>query len=131
MDLTPAPSETAVRAAVVDASAVVPVGAGTHEEVGGPVPRGTPVAAPTGIVTYDPAELTVTAWAGTTVGELAAALGEHDQECVLDPRDRRATLGGLVAVGLSGHRRRQLVTHSGLGHGEVGEGGDAVDHRFG
>ena len=97
--------EEAVRAAVADAASVVPVGGGTHREVGGPAPDGTPVRAPAGIVTYDPAELTVTAYAGTTVADLDAALGAHDQECVLDPRDRGATLGGVVAVGLSGHRR--------------------------
>jgi glycolate oxidase FAD binding subunit len=105
VDLSPAASEAAVCAAVAEAETVVPCGAGTHREVGGPVPSGTPVAAPAGIVTYDPAELTVTAWAGTTVAELQAALGEHGQECVLDPRDERATLGGVLAVGLSGHRR--------------------------
>lgn len=103
MDLSP--TEEAARAAVTEASSVIPVGAGTHREVGGPVPAGTPVAAPCGIVTYDPAELTVTAFAGTTVGDLDDELGAHGQECALDPRDRRATIGGLLAVGLSGHRR--------------------------
>ncbi len=102
MDLT---VEEAVRAAVADADTVVPVGSRTHFEVGGPVPDGTPVRAPAGIVTYDPAELTVTAYAGTTVADLDEALGANGQECVLDPRDRRATLGGVLAVGLSGHRR--------------------------
>ena len=105
MDLSAPASEAAVRDAVAAADAVVPVGAGTHREVGGPVPSGTAVAAPAGIVTYDPAELTVTVWAGTPVAELQAALGAHDQECVLDPRDSRATVGGVLAVGLSGHRR--------------------------
>jgi glycolate oxidase FAD binding subunit len=98
-------AEEAVRAAVAAAATVVPVGSGTHTEVGGPVPHGTPVRAPAGIVTYDPAELTVTAYAGTTVADLDGALGAHGQECVLDPRDRRATIGGVLAVGLSGHRR--------------------------
>jgi len=97
--------EEAVRAAVADADTVVPVGSGTHFEVGGPVPDGTPVRAPAGIVAYDPAELTVTAYAGTTVADVDAALGAHGQECVLDPRDQRATLGGVLAVGLTGHRR--------------------------
>jgi len=105
VDLTPSPAEQAVRDEVLAAPVVVPVGAGTHREVGGPVPAGAPVAAPRGIVAYDPAELTVTAWAGTTVADLDAALGEHGQQCVLDPRDDRATIGGLLAVGLSGHRR--------------------------
>lgn len=131
MDLTPAPSEEAVRAAVVEASTVLPVGAGTHREVGGPVPDGTPVSAPAGIVAYDPAELTVTTWAGTTVAELDAALGAHGQECPLDPPDPRCTLGGLVAVGLSGHRRlrygplrdRVLEVRFVTGDGRVVRGG--------
>lgn len=101
-------SESDVQAAVLAASRVVPRGAGTHREVGGPEPDGTPVTVPVGIVAYDPAELTVTAWAGTTVADLDAALGEHGQECALDPRDPAATLGGLLAVGLSGHRRLRL-----------------------
>lgn len=98
-------AEEAVAAAVGAATVVDPVGAGTQREVGGPVPAGTEVRAPSGIVAYDPAELTVTAGAGTSVEELDAALAAHGQECVLDPRDRRATLGGLLAVGLSGPRR--------------------------
>jgi glycolate oxidase FAD binding subunit len=105
MDLTGPRSEAEVQATVASADAVVAVGGGTHREVGDPVSAATPVGAPRGIVTYDPAELTVTAWAGTTVGDLDATLGAEHQECVLDPRDASATLGGLLAVGLSGHRR--------------------------
>ena len=37
--------------------------------------------------------------------ELAEVLGERGQECALDPRDRAATVGGVLATGLSGHRR--------------------------
>lgn len=92
-------------AAVAGATAVVPVGAGSHREVGGPVPRGVEVHAPSGVVVYDPAELTVTIGAGTTVAELQAVLGEAGQMCPLDPRDDGATVGGLIATGLSGHRR--------------------------
>lgn len=97
--------ESDVGAAIADASTVVPTGAGTHREVGGPVPRGSEVRAPVGVVTYDPADLTVTVRAGTTVAELASVLGASAQECALDPRDPDATVGGTLAVGLSGHRR--------------------------
>jgi glycolate oxidase FAD binding subunit len=97
--------ERDVAAAIADASAVVPTGAGTHREVGGPIPLGTEVRAPSGVVTYDPADLTVTVRAGTTVAELATELGAAGQECALDPRDSRATVGGTLAAGLSGHRR--------------------------
>jgi glycolate oxidase FAD binding subunit len=47
----------------------------------------------------------VTVGAGTTVEELASILGEANQECVLDPRDPSATIGGTLACGLSGVRR--------------------------
>ena len=60
-------AEHAVAAAVAAADVVVPVGAGTHDEVGGPIPVGTQVRAPAGIVAYDPADLTITLGAGTTV----------------------------------------------------------------
>ena len=33
------------------------------------------------------------------------ALGAAGQECPLDPRDEAATVGGIIATGLSGHRR--------------------------
>ena len=62
-------------------------------------------SAPAGIVAYDPAELTVTVGAGTSVAELREALGAAGQECPLDPRDDAATVGGVIAAGLSGHRR--------------------------
>jgi FAD/FMN-containing dehydrogenase len=93
---------------VARARAVAAVGSRTHWEVGGTPPHGDGVAevrAPSGIVTYDPADLTVTVAAGTRCDELAAVLAADGQECVLDPRDDAATVGGLLATGLSGHRR--------------------------
>ena len=85
---------------------MAPVGARTHWEVGGePVPGAVEVHAPSGVAVYDPADLTVTVGAGTPVRELAAVLGEASQECALDPRSDDATVGGVLAVGLSGHRR--------------------------
>jgi len=87
------------------ADAVVPVGARTQWEVGNPTTEGVEVRAPAGVLAYDPAELTVTAGAGTTVAELAAVLRDAGQECPLDARAREATVGGVLAAGLSGHRR--------------------------
>jgi glycolate oxidase FAD binding subunit len=103
----------ALARAVAAAEVVVPVGAGTHAEVGGPLapPPGATVVevrAPAGIVQYDPAELTVTVRAGTTVAELSAVLAAAGQECPLDPRDPAATVGGVLAAGLSGPRRLRL-----------------------
>jgi len=103
LDLLAAEKECAD--AVAAAAVVDPVGSRTHREVGGPTPGGTEVRAPAGIVAYDPAELTVTVGAGTTVGELSAALGAAGQECPLEPRDPSSTVGGTIACGLSGWRR--------------------------
>jgi glycolate oxidase FAD binding subunit len=95
-----------LRAAVAAASTATPVGSRTHWEVGGPPPADAlAVHAPTGVVTYDPADLTVTVAAGTTCAALDATLAEARQECPLDPRSSAATVGGVLATGLSGHRR--------------------------
>jgi glycolate oxidase FAD binding subunit len=96
---------TVVAQAVVAADAVLPVGGRTHAEVGNPVHDAVEVAAPHGVVAYEPADLTVTVGAGTTCAALDALLAEHGQECALDPRDPNATVGGVLASGLSGWRR--------------------------
>jgi glycolate oxidase FAD binding subunit len=105
VDLTRLPELDDLRARVAAAEVVVPVGGRTQWEVGGAPPAGVEVRAPRGILSYDPAELTVTLAAGTSVAELAAVLGEAGQECPLDPRHPDATVGGVLAVGLSGPRR--------------------------
>ncbi|EIK97257.1 glycolate oxidase FAD binding subunit [Pseudomonas sp. M47T1] len=60
-----------------------------------------------GIVRYDPTELVVTARAGTPLVELLAALDEAGQMLPCEPPDfdGQATVGGMVAAGLSGPRR--------------------------
>jgi glycolate oxidase FAD binding subunit len=57
-----------------------------------------------GISEYDPAELTLTALAGTPVREVQAALAEHRQYLPFDPPlvAAGATIGGAVAAGASG-----------------------------
>jgi glycolate oxidase FAD binding subunit len=57
-----------------------------------------------GIVEYDPEELTITALAGTPVRVVQAALAAHGQHLPFDPPLARAgaTLGGVVAAGISG-----------------------------
>ncbi len=60
-----------------------------------------------GIIEYDPAELTITAWAGTRLADVQAVLAEHGQYLPFDPpfAGAGATLGGVVAAGLTGSRR--------------------------
>jgi glycolate oxidase FAD binding subunit len=57
-----------------------------------------------GVIEYDPRELTLTARAGTRVDELAELMARHDQHLPFDPpfASRGATLGGTVAAGASG-----------------------------
>ena len=93
---------------VAAADAVVAIGAGTHAGIGGTVFGATEVTVPGGIVAFEPADMTATVNAGTTFAELAHVLAATGQECPLDPRDERATIGGMVACGLSGPRRLGL-----------------------
>jgi glycolate oxidase FAD binding subunit len=63
-----------------------------------------------GIVRYDPTELVVTARAGTPLAALEAALAEKGQMLPFEPPHfarpgESATVGGCIAVGLSGPRR--------------------------
>jgi glycolate dehydrogenase FAD-binding subunit len=86
----------ALAASVATAEVVVPSGARTQWEVGNPPEPGTDIRAPAGIAAYEPDDLTITVGAGTPFADLDAALAECDAA---------ATVGGIVASGLSGVRR--------------------------
>lgn len=60
-----------------------------------------------GIISYDPTELVITARCGTTLREIGAALSAKNQMLAFEPPrfDGMATIGGIVASGLSGPRR--------------------------
>ena len=60
-----------------------------------------------GIVSYDPTELVITARCGTPLAQLAAALDAAQQMLPCEPPSfgADATVGGMVASGLSGPRR--------------------------
>jgi glycolate oxidase FAD binding subunit len=61
----------------------------------------------TGILDYDPAELVLTARAGTKIAELEKALAERGQMLPFEPPrySPDSTLGGVIAAGLSGPAR--------------------------
>jgi glycolate oxidase FAD binding subunit len=61
----------------------------------------------TGIIDYEPTELVITARSGTPLAEIEAALLEQNQMLAFEPPHfgPGATLGGVVAAGLSGPRR--------------------------
>ncbi len=60
-----------------------------------------------GIIEYDPFEYTFTAYAGTPVKVIQAALSEHSQYLPCDPllTELGATLGGTIAANTAGSRR--------------------------
>jgi glycolate oxidase FAD binding subunit len=61
-----------------------------------------------GIVAYEPTELVITVRCGTTIREVEAALAEKQQMLAFEPSHygEHATIGGMVAAGLSGPRRQ-------------------------
>ena len=63
-----------------------------------------------GIIAYDPTELVITARAGTNLREIGKALSEKNQMLAFEPPrfDGLATIGGIVASGLSGPRRQAV-----------------------
>jgi glycolate oxidase FAD binding subunit len=84
--------------------------------VGGDTKRfyGRPVAGETlaraghhGVLRYDPAELVITARAGTLLADIEALLARHGQRLPFEPPSfgQMATLGGTVAAGLAGPAR--------------------------
>ncbi len=98
----------------IDAGPVAVRGGGTHWHLGGRLTVGTrEVRAPRGVVVFEPAEMTVLVRAGTTVAELDAALDGSGQQVALEGFPAGATIGGVLAAGLSGPSR--------LGHGAVRE----------
>jgi glycolate oxidase FAD binding subunit len=97
--------QTVLRVATAHGVGVVPVGSmvdpGCEPATGSFLVMGTARIA--GIEDYEPADLTVTARAGTELAHLASALSDHGQWLPLDPPGApRRTLGGLVASGAAG-----------------------------
>ncbi|MGC5340639.1 FAD-binding protein, partial [Escherichia coli] len=60
-----------------------------------------------GIIDYEPTELVITARCGTSLAEIDAALAQHNQMLAWEPPrfGGAATVGGMVAAGLSGPSR--------------------------
>jgi glycolate oxidase FAD binding subunit len=95
--------------AVRSAPHVIAVGAGTKPRLSRVSEKFAPLctAKLRGIIEYEPSEFTFTAFAGTPLREIIAALAERGQYLPFDPllADAGATLGGTVAAGLSGPGR--------------------------
>jgi glycolate oxidase FAD binding subunit len=104
---TLAPLVESVRAAAA-ARPLCICGAGSKDFYGRP-PAGEPldVRGHAGIVAYEPTELVVTARCGTPLAELETTLAARGQMIAFEPPGfgAGATVGGMVAAGLSGPRR--------------------------
>lgn len=98
----------AVRQAVESGKPVSVRGGNTKAFYGRPQ-TGEPleVSSHTGIVSYEPTELVITARSGTLVSEIESALREQRQMLAFEPPcfGAQATLGGTIGCGLSGPRR--------------------------
>lgn len=85
---------------------------GNSKHFMGRKPTGDPlnVSAHSGIVSYEPIELVLTARAGTSLVEIESALSEHNQRLAFEPPlfNQKATLGGTLSCHLSGPGRPWL-----------------------
>ena len=106
----------AIAWAAAEQAALEILGAGSKRGLGCPVEAETQVALEglAGIGLYEPAELVMSAWAGTPLAEIEARLAENHQQLAFEPADYgallggepgRGTIGGVFACNLSGPRR--------------------------
>lgn len=98
-----------IRQAAAQKSPLIIEGSGSKRWYGNAVvgQRQLSTVGHTGILDYDPAELVLTARAGTTIAELEKALAERGQMLPFEPPRyaSASTLGGVIAAGLSGPAR--------------------------
>ncbi len=137
--LAPADIEelAAVMAAATEGRARVLVwGGGTHQGIGGRVEPDV-VVLTTGldrVVAWEPEDLTLVVEAGVPVARVETMLAEKNQTAALCEWDGPATVGGVVAAGISGYRRhrygptrdRMLETTIVTGDGRIVRGGGRV-----
>lgn len=103
-----------IRAASADRTALRIRGGGSKDFYGNTSPQGAllDTRGLHGILSYEPSELVVTVGAGTPLAELEAVLAERGQCLAFEPphfawspSSNGATVGGMVATGLSGPAR--------------------------
>lgn len=94
-------------AASSERAAVVPWGGGTHQGLGHPVEPDVVLALSRldRIVEWVPDDLTVVVEAGVRVDDLESHLAERAQTAALPEMAPGATVGGVIAAGVSGYRR--------------------------
>lgn len=101
--------KTAVDLSRKEGISIVPAGGMTKINTGLPPRRGfilAPLTRMSGLVDYDPANLTVSAYAGTRLNDLQAVLAKEGQFLPLNPPfGDESTLGGILAANASGPLR--------------------------
>src|SRR5216683_3089261 len=108
--------EDAVRWALGNDKPLELAGQGTKRAIGRPSQTDLTLdlSSLTGVTLYEPAELVLSARAGTPIAEIEALLEKNNQELAFEPMDygpllggeaNRGTLGGTIAANLSGPRR--------------------------
>ena len=103
----------AVRSAAAGGRTLRLRGGGTKDFWGAPLQGEVlDTRAYSGIISYEPSELVVTVRCGTPLAELEAALAEKGQCLAFEPPHfgPSATVGGMVAAGLSGPARASVGT---------------------
>ncbi len=136
-----APSSTEEAAAVLAAASEAGIstrflGSGIHLGYGYPVDADLVVTSTrlNKITDWQPDDLTVVVEAGVAIELLEAELASRDQTAVLPEWANGATVGGAIAVGVSGYRRlrygptrdRVLRVEVATGYGKVVTGGSPV-----
>jgi glycolate oxidase FAD binding subunit len=108
--------EDAVRWALSHDKALEVAGQGTKRGIGRPSQTDLTLdlSGLKGVTLYEPAELVLSARAGTPLAEIEALLAKNNQELAFEPMDygpllggpaNQGTLGGAIAANLSGPRR--------------------------
>jgi glycolate oxidase FAD binding subunit len=108
--------EEAVRWALGNDKSLELAGQGTKRGIGRPSQTDLTLdlSGLTGVTLYEPAELVLSARAGTPINEIEVLLEKNNQELAFEPMDygpllggeaNRGTLGGVIAANLSGPRR--------------------------
>lgn len=100
-----------ILAAKADKAALCIRGGGSKDWYGRAMQGGVlDTRAYSGIVAYEPTELVITARCGTPLAEIEAALAEQKQMLAFEPPHfgPDATVGGMMASGLSGPRRQAV-----------------------
>jgi glycolate oxidase FAD binding subunit len=108
--------EAAVQAALADGRTLETIGHGSKRAIGRAAQWDATLdlSGLSGITLYEPAELVLSAKAGTPLAEIEAAVAASNQQLAIEPMDvgphhgtepGRGTLGGMLAANLSGPRR--------------------------